>query len=276
MTVGLPDGGAPPFPVVLSPIVPDAELLRRGIGVVRWKTHWEVLSELAPEPSPSPAPSTAEEDTSVGAWILRSPRPGVIGRAYFQLITTEAHKSVPAVLDYLQTQPEVDSSRVAITGSSTGGFTALQALAEDPRLHAGVIQVACGDYRAFLRSSRLGLDDDERWLVDGEMVLDDDYGAVLDAIAPANRADRFPPRPLLVLSGAEDRAIPAACVRSTVAKLRKTYERAGVRNEITWVEFADLGHNMGPTAAARTLEFLERELSPSTAPVPPSDAASPS
>ena len=196
----------------------------------------------------------------MGAWLLRAPRPGIIGRAYFQLITTEAHETIPAVVDYLLTLPDIDPEQIAIAGSSTGGFTALQALAEEPRLALGVVQVACGEYRMFLQSSSLGLDDQERWLVDGEMVLDEKYGEKIDAIEPAARAELLPPRPLLLLSGAQDRAIPPACVHRSADRFAAAFEAAGVPDRFEWVEFEDLGHDIGPPGQALILEFLERWL----------------
>lgn len=260
VSIGLPHTGAPPFPVVLSPILPDHELLAHGIGVVRWKTNWKMLGEIAsPEPKPEPTP-TPDGDESVGAWLLRAPRPGIVGRAYFQLITNESDRSLPAVLEHLRTHPDIDPGRIAITGSSTSGFTALQALAEQPDLALGVVQVACGDYPTFLRSSQLALDDQDRWLVDGEIVLDADYATYLDSIDPIGRAANFPPRPLLLISGAQDRAIPAECVAKTAEQLGRAYEDAGTPNRFEWVEFADRGHNMGPEAPPLILDFLVRWL----------------
>lgn len=262
--IGLPHTGEPPYPVVLSPILPDHELLAHGIGVVRWKTNWSILQKLAsPEPTPMPRPTkenSGSEPAGVGAWLLRAPRPGIVGQAYFQLITNESHRSLPAVLDHLRTSPDVDASRIAITGSSTSGFTALQALAEHPELAAGVVQVACGDYRRFLKSSQLALGGQERWLEEGEIVLDADYEEYIDTIDPIGKADRFPPRPLLLISGAKDRAIPADCVGATAERFAHAYERSGVSNRFEWVEYEERGHNMGPEAPPLILDFLLRWL----------------
>lgn len=276
VSLGLPYDRTPPYPVVLQPILPDHELLAHGIGVVRWKTNWGALRALkkagtdgqatkAPSANPTGSagaePGAAEpEAESVGVWLLRSPRPGIVGRGYFQLITNEAHSSIPTVVDHLVRHPDVDPKRIAITGSSTGGFTALQAMAEDPRIAVGVVQVACGEYKVFLKSSSLALDDQERWLDDGRIVLDADYEDELDAIDPVARAEHFPPRPLLLLSGAQDRAIPAACVERTAVRFGGVYDDAGFPDRFEWVEFEERGHNMGPEAPPLILSFLERWL----------------
>lgn len=48
------------------------------------------------------------------------------------------HEAVGAVIDYLETRPEVDSARVGIIGRSTGGFLAPRAAATDKRIRACV------------------------------------------------------------------------------------------------------------------------------------------
>ena len=262
VNVGLPHHGRAPYPVVLSPIVPDHELLSRGIGVVRWKTNWSIVAavDAFQKPKPTPAVPAVPTPEPVGVWMLRSERPGIIGRGYFRVITTEAHKTVPVVLDHIRRMPDIDESRIAITGSSTGGFTALQAMAENPSIAAGVIQVACGGYSIFLKSSSLALDDQERYLAGGEIVLDDDYAAELAAIDPLSRASNFPPRPVLLVSGAQDRAIPAACVEATAARFSDVYEQAGLADRFQWVEFEERGHNMGPEAELLILDFLDEWL----------------
>ena len=274
VSVGVPRHGTPPYPVVLSPTVPDHLLLERGIGVVRWKTNWEILRGLTPTSAPSPQTQTETETQTqtetqtetetetVGAWLLRAPRPGIVGQGYFRVIKHEAHQSVPKVLDLLESLPSVDSQRMAITGNSTGGFIALQALAEEPRLDVAVIQVACGDYLKFLKSSSLALGDQDRWLVDGEVVLDDEYMLELAASDPIHRTNTYPPRPLLLISGAQDPVIPPACVRATAEAISATYEKSGVPDRFEWEELAAQGHALESTTTERVLNFLDHWLHP--------------
>ncbi len=47
-------------------------------------------------------------------------------------------RSIYAVLDYLQTRPEIDSERIGIIGRSTGGYYAPKAAATDRRIKAAV------------------------------------------------------------------------------------------------------------------------------------------
>lgn len=262
--VTLPAVGTGPFPVVLSPILPDEELLARGIAVARFHTNWQALRGLAaltPEPSPSPAAPATAPQPQVGAWLLAAPRPGIVGRAYFDIISMDAERTVPRSIDYLETLPQIDASRIAITGSSTGGFIALQAMAQEPRIAVGAVRVACGDYHTFLRSSSLALADDPRWLPNGELVLDPDYAVEIAAREPIRHASRFPPRPLLLLAGEKDAAIPYECVENTVVRFEAAYAARGVPDRFRFVPFADQGHNLAG-ADVEVLAWLERWLSP--------------
>ena len=268
VSLSVPRTGAGPFPVVISPIVAEETLLDRGFAVARFHTNWESLRGLPSPATAPPAPATAgatsaappdDGTKTVGKWMLTAPRPGIVGRAYFDVITTEAEKSLPQVVDWLTTRPEIDPDRIAITGSSTSGFVALQAMAADPRIAAGVVRVACGDYFAFLRHSRLGFADDPRWVgEDGTLPLDPKYADELRAIQPIDRASRFPPRPLLMLAGSDDTAIPIDCVRRTARRFESAYAADHVPDRFRLVEFQGEGHNLGSESAKETLAWLDR------------------
>lgn len=264
VSLSVPRTGDGPFPVVISPIVADDRLLERGFAVARFHTNWELLRSL-PNPAKAPAPpaaANAPPPETVGKWILTAPRPGIVGRAYFDIITMDAESSIPRVVDWLETRPEIDASRIAITGSSTSGFVALQAMAVEPRIAVGVVRVACGDYLTFLKSSSLALNDDPRWLPGGKLVLDPDYAVEIATREPIRHADRYPPRPLLLLAGERDRAIPIACVENTVQRFETAYRAVGARDRFRFVSFADGGHDLSENANAEIVPWLERWLAP--------------
>lgn len=269
VTVSVPRGSGP-RPVVISPIVPDEELLERGFAVARFHTNWESLRGFVAAPAPAlpskagePGSASAPQRTNqVGSWLLAATRPGIVGRAYFDIISTDAEKVLPRVVDYLSTLPEIDAKRIALTGSSTSGFVALQGMAAEPRIAVGVVRVACGDYVRFLRSSSLALGDDPRWLPGGKVVLDPDYAVEIAAREPIRHADLYPPRPLLLLAGEQDRAIPFACVESTVQRFRAAYAASDAVERFRFVAFAESGHNLSADANAEIIPWLERWLAP--------------
>jgi dienelactone hydrolase len=292
VSVSIPSEPQGPKPVVISPIVPESELLERGFVVVRFHTNWEALRVFSGAQAPAAAadakpaaPSAAtagakpaEPSAQVGAWLLAAPRPGIVGRAYFDIISMDAEKVLPQVVDYLVTLPEVDAQRIALTGSSTSGFVALQGMAAEPRIAVGVVRVACGDYMRFLRSSSLALNDDPRWLDSGKVVLDPDYAVEIAAREPIRLASRYPPRPLLLLAGEKDRAIPYACVETTVQRFRAAYEKKDAPERFRFVSFPESGHSLDDAANAAIVPWLEQWLAPDarrTAPaLPPEVTAS--
>jgi alpha-beta hydrolase superfamily lysophospholipase len=160
----------------------------------------------------------------------------------------------------------VDPKRIAILGSSTFGFVALEALRDDPRLALGIARVACGDYLTFLRASTLALADDPRWLVDGRAPLDADYAAEVHAHQPVDHADAYPPRPLLLLAGRTDRVMPYECVERTEKALAQAYARAGVADRFRVEAFSEEGHQLGAESDALALDWLVRWLQAPEAP----------
>jgi len=265
-----------PKPAIVSPIDDEQALLERGIVLVRFHTNWELLRGLkapaepanvaagnaAGGPPAQAAPAAAQPPTEnkVGSWLLAAPRPGIVGKAYFALISQDALHTLPQVMDYLVTVPEIDPARIAIAGSSTSGFVALQALVKDRRFAAAVVRVACGDYHEFLKASSLALNNDPRWLTNGELVLDPDYEAMLREIEPIRSPDRFPPRPLLMLNGGQDTAIPIRCALRTIDALRGAYMRRRVSDRFRSVVYDDQGHNLGTEAASESLAWWDRWL----------------
>lgn len=263
-TLAIPTLPRGPKPAVIQPVVDPEQLLARGIVVVRYQVNWKVLGALAKEsgaaPPPPPAPEDPAPEMSVGKWLLAAPRPGLVGSGYFGLIAASARRTLPAVMDHLESVSDIDPKRIAIAGSSTTGFVALEAFVFEPRLAAAAVRVACGDYHEFLRSSSLALAGDERWLVDGKLVLDPGYEARLRDQEPIRFADRLPPRPLLLLNGAEDPAVPVACARETARVFERAYARRGLPERFRFVLYEGQGHDLGPDAQREILAWWDRWL----------------
>jgi len=73
------------------------------------------------------------------------------GETYYRglLLDGGYHRAVSAVIDYLETRPELDRSRIGLVGRSTGGFLAPQAAALDNRIKACVAWGAMYDLARF-------------------------------------------------------------------------------------------------------------------------------
>lgn len=254
VAVSIPQSSRARKPVVIGALEDRERLLALGIAVAHYENDWDALERAAREVRDPPEPN------QVGAWMLAAPRPGIVGRSYLGLVGASARLSVPRLVDWLSSLPEIDATRIAIAGSSTHGFIALEALMIEPRLAVGVVRAACGDYHTFLRSSSLALRDDERWLPDGALVLDADYEAELRDREPIRFAERFPPRPLLLLGGGDDAAIPLACVEATARALDAAYARVDLPERFRLVIYEGLGHDLQDAAADEVLGWWRRWL----------------
>jgi pimeloyl-ACP methyl ester carboxylesterase len=216
--------------------------------VVTYRVNWEVLKGLAPPRPPEPAP-----EATVGRWLLASPTPKTVGQGYFSIIETSAGM-VRHVVDYLATLPEVDPTRIAIAGTSTTGFTTLEAVAVEPRLAAAVVIAACGDYHRFLHLSSLGMDG-------APLDLDPAYDAALRRREPIRHPERLVHVPLLMVNGTDDLAIPVSCARESARVFRAAYARAGVPDRFRWVLVERAGHNdLGERAIMESRSWLQHWL----------------
>jgi dienelactone hydrolase len=196
--------------------------------------HWEQLEPLAAtRPKPPPPEHTW------GKWLLTSPSPGTIGKGYFEVIANDATHVIPRVLDAVAALPEIDMTRIGIAGTSTTGFTALQAVAADPRIGAAVIGAACGDYHRFLYGSNLAMD--------GTFLdLDPAYETWLHAVEPDRHPERLVHAAILLLAGDDDPVIPRRCIESTAEVLRRAYAKAGVPERFRFRIVTGLGHSFTP------------------------------
>jgi dipeptidyl aminopeptidase/acylaminoacyl peptidase len=116
---------------------------------------------------------------------------------------------VGAALSYLQSRREVDATRIAVRGSSMGGYLALWAGAMYPALGAVVaICPASGEMLAHALGSR------DFWLSAGRMggprarVALPDFHHFLAAHDAAEAAARLAPRPLFLIHGLRDEVVP--------------------------------------------------------------------
>ena len=247
--------------VVVNPLADEDALLRCGIIVARHRADWHRLSKSVSSVESGhdekQRQARAKENT-VGVWMLASPRPGIIGRSYFRFIRANSARLIPRVIDGLLSTGEVDVDQIGFSGSSTAGFIVLEAMADDPRVSASVVRAACGEYNHFLRSSSLALNNEARWLPLGKLRLDSDYSDELALREPVGRAELYPPRPLLMLNGDRDAAIPLACVRPTVAAFEQVYELVDRSDRFSAITYADTGHGLGQAARDDALKFWQR------------------
>jgi dienelactone hydrolase len=153
------------------------------------------------------------------------------------------------LLDYLQTRPEVDKDRIAVTGMSMGCTRAWWLAAIDDRPQA-VVGVAC-----FTRYTELIAHGNLRkhgiyYFVPG-VLKHFDTEAIYALVAP---------RPMLQLSGDQDGGAPTDGVVMLEKKLAAVYGLYGQSAKFRSVVYRDTGHEYLPEMKAEMLAWFEKYL----------------
>jgi hypothetical protein len=244
----IPPAPAGPKPAILANLNESATMLSEGAVIVTYKIDWSRLKGAPPPAAP------AQGEATVGKWVLAAPTEGSIGQQYIRQIAATATIVVPRVLDYLETVPDVDPTRLAITGGSTNGFIALQAIAADTRLDVASVVAACGDYHTFLRLSSMGTGGKP-------LALDPAYARWLRAQEVIEHPRRVLHAALLMVNRVQDPLVPIACADATDRVLGRAFRAAGKGDRYRFVRIEEAeGHGLGARENAEDLAWLRRWL----------------
>jgi dienelactone hydrolase len=166
-------------------------------------------------------------------------RPATGGLSSKRFLSSDIDRTVTAMrqgvcdvrraLCWLASRPEVDGSRLGITGVSLGGIVAALAAAVDPAIRQAAFLLAGGDLATILWSMPEGAKFRAWWLQSGRTLSD--LKALTDPFDPLNYAQGLSGKRMLMIAGKVDEVIPE---RSTVL----LWEAAG-RPPIKWY---DCGH----------------------------------
>jgi dipeptidyl aminopeptidase/acylaminoacyl peptidase len=145
------------------------------------------------------------------------------GRDYEKLdngsLREDAVRDIGSLLDWIASQPDMDASRVAVSGGSYGGYMALATLVRyGDRLRAGIDWMGVSDFETFMKSALPSFSDCFR----------DEYGderepevrEFFGRISPLRNAAQIR-RPLLVVHGSNDPRVKAGESERIVAEVRK-------------------------------------------------------
>ena len=152
-------------------------------------------------------------------------------------------------LDYFSTRPEVDATRIGVTGISMGATRTWWLMGLDDRLKAGVAVCCLTRYQNLIAQQGLkyhGI----YYFVPG-MLKHFDTEAVVALAAP---------RPLLFQSGALDGGSPVEGIEIIEKKARRAYSLYGRDQDFQSVVFADTGHVYLPQMWDQTLAWLDAKL----------------
>lgn len=166
-------------------------------------------------------------------------------------------KDIGALLDWIAGQPDLDASRVLITGGSYGGYMAFaSSVLFADRIAGSVAVVGISNIATFLEHTESYRRDLRRAEYGDER--DAQMRAFMESTAPLNNADRIT-KPILVVAGLNDPRVPYTEAEQIVATLKK-------RGTPVWFILAkDEGHGFAKKPNAdyqfyATVEFARETL----------------
>jgi dipeptidyl aminopeptidase/acylaminoacyl peptidase len=145
-----------------------------------------------------------------------------------------SYQDINTLLDWIQTQPDLDSNRVMITGGSYGGFMTLAVATNyNNRICCSVDVVGPSNLVTFLEHTS-GYRQDLRRVEYGDE-RDPKMRAFLERIAPANNAKNIT-KPLFVIAGKNDPRVPVSESQQMVNIVRQN------GTPVWWLMAKDEGH----------------------------------
>lgn len=167
---------------------------------------------------------------------------GGFGRRFEQLDDGRgrdgAIKDVGALLDWIGTRPELDTSRVVLNGVSYGGWLALEAgIVYNDRVRGVIEGAGITDFVTFLDQTDPGRQENRRGEYGDER--DPAMRAYLTSISPLTRASEMK-KPTLILHPGKDTRVPVAQAEELVKALK------GNNAQVWYAEFSDATHETLP------------------------------
>jgi dipeptidyl aminopeptidase/acylaminoacyl peptidase len=145
-----------------------------------------------------------------------------------------SYKDIDTLFDWIQTQPEFDSSRVLVTGGSYGGFMTLAVATNyNDRICCSVDVVGPSNLVTFLEHTS-GYRRDLRRVEYGDE-RDPKMREFLEKIAPYNKAQNIT-RPIFIVAGKNDPRVPASESQQMAEIVRQN------RTPVWWLLAKDEGH----------------------------------
>jgi dipeptidyl aminopeptidase/acylaminoacyl peptidase len=183
------------------------------------------------------------------------------GKAYLNLDNgakrEDSVKDIGALLDWIKTQPNLDSSRIMVTGGSYGGYMTLAVMTHySDRVRCAVEQVGISNFRTFLEHTEAYRRDLRRVEYGDER--DPKMRDFFETISPLNNAAKIT-KPMFIVAGRNDPRVPWTEGQQMTEALRKNSV------PVWWLVAEDEGHGFAKKKnrdylAAATAEFVEQYL----------------
>jgi dipeptidyl aminopeptidase/acylaminoacyl peptidase len=146
----------------------------------------------------------------------------------------ESVKDIGALLDWIAKQPDLDSSRIMVTGGSYGGYMTLAVATNyNDRIKCALDIVGISNFNTFLKNTESYRRDLRRVEYGDER--DSAMYAYFEKIAPLNNATKIK-KPLFIVQGGNDPRVPRTEAIQMADKMRST------GNQVWYLEAKDEGH----------------------------------
>lgn len=145
------------------------------------------------------------------------------GKSFLKLdngkLREDSVKDIGALFDWIAAQPDLDATRVAVSGGSYGGYMSLAVAVMYPdKIAAAIDVVGISNFVTFLEKTESYRRDLRRVEYGDER--DPDMRKFMEAIAPANNAAKIN-KPLFVVQGKNDPRVPYQEADQIVATVKK-------------------------------------------------------
>jgi dipeptidyl aminopeptidase/acylaminoacyl peptidase len=159
----------------------------------------------------------------------------------------DAVKDIGALLDWIEQQPELDASRVAIRGGSYGGYMVLAAMVHySDRIRCGIDSYGISNFVTFLQTTGKYRQELRRKEYGDES--DPKMREFLNNISPLTNAHKIT-KPLFIVQGLHDPRVPA----SEAEQIRDAVRSNGV--DVWYLLAEDEGHGL---AKKQNFEYYRR------------------
>lgn len=143
-------------------------------------------------------------------------------------------KDIGKLIDWIASQPELDASRIAVSGGSYGGYMVLASMVHfNDRIRCGVDIVGISNFVTFLKNTEDYRKDLRRVEYGDER--DPQMKDFLEKISPLNHVGKIT-RPLFIVQGYNDPRVPYTEAEQMKSRLRKN------GNEVWYLMAKDEGH----------------------------------
>jgi len=135
------------------------------------------------------------------------------------MLREDSVKDIGSLLDWIETQPDLDSKRVGVTGGSYGGYMSLAVQTNyNDRIKAGIDVVGISNFVTFLKNTQ-GYRRDLRRAEYGDE-RDSAMREFLERVSPLTNVAKIK-TPILVVQGANDPRVPLSEAEQVVAAIKK-------------------------------------------------------